>query len=311
MAFYAEEAPKLALRAIERLGEQVDLSGVTHLIVASCTGFVAPGVDQIIARQIGLPHVERTLVGFMGCYAAVSALRVGHHIVRSRPSAKALVVTVELCSLHLRKTQSLESLLAMLQFSDGAAAALISAEPRGFEMGRQFSAVVEESAGLIQWKIGDGGFEMTLSGEVPGRLQRALATDGFRAMLFDHRTDNAIDHRHMRAGKGSAEEYGDSERAGDGEGNGTGIAVRDEGIDLWAVHAGGRSILDAVESGLGLPADALSASREVLSRCGNMSSSTLMFVLASLLERKSGRKGVAIAFGPGVAAEGFHFLREG
>ena len=82
------------------------LDGITHLVVASCTGFVAPGIDQIIARALGLPDVERTLVGFMGCYAAVSALRTAYHIVRSEPEARVLAVTVELCSLHLQETQA-------------------------------------------------------------------------------------------------------------------------------------------------------------------------------------------------------------
>ena len=84
---------------------------------------------------------------------------------------------------------------------------------------------------------------------------------------------------------------------------------RPDEVDSWAVHAGGRSILDAVESGLELPQGALFASREVLARCGNMSSATLMFVLATLLERPDAASGVAIAFGPGLAAEGFHFER--
>jgi predicted naringenin-chalcone synthase len=269
MQVYAEEAPKLALAAIAKLREQVGLDGVTHLVVASCTGFVAPGVDQIIARALGLENVERTLVGFMGCYAAVSALRTAHHIVRSEPEARVLAVTVELCSLHLQQTQQLESLLAMLQFSDGAAAALVTSEPGGLEMSHLFSMQLEDSAELIQWQIGDTGFEMTLSGEVPGRIQHALANEAARATLY----------------------------------NGWGP----EQISSWAVHAGGRSILDAAEKGLELPQGSVWASRDVLARYGNMSSSTLMFILAQLIGRPDTGKGVAIAFGPGLAAEGFHF----
>jgi predicted naringenin-chalcone synthase len=273
MQLYAEEAPKLALAAIAKLREQVALDGVTHLVVASCTGFVAPGIDQIIARALGLEHVERTLVGFMGCYAAVSALRTAYHIVRSEPEARVLTVTVELCSLHLQETQQLESLLAMLQFSDGAAAALVTAEPGGLEMSHLFSAPLEDSAELIQWKIGDTGFEMILSGEVPGRIQHALEDEGTRKTLY----------------------------------NGWGA----DQVTSWAVHAGGRSILDAVEKGLELPQGSLWASRDVLARYGNMSSATLMFVLAELAGRPDTGKGVAIAFGPGLAAEGFHFERAG
>jgi len=271
MATYANEAPKLALAAIAKLREQAELGGITHLVVASCTGFVAPGIDQIIARELGLGDVERTLVGFMGCYAAVSALRTAHHIVRSDPKARVLTVTVELCTLHLQETQQLESLLAMLQFSDGAAAALVTAEPGGFEMSQLFSAALEDSAELIQWRIGDTGFEMVLSGEVPQRIQQALEKDGTRKKLFN--------------------------------------GWAPDSIDSWAVHAGGRSILDAVEKGLELPQGALFASREILAGRGNMSSSTLMFVLAMLLERPDTKRGVAIAFGPGLAAEGFHFER--
>lgn len=271
MRCYAEEAPKLALGAIGRLREKADLDGVTHLVVASCTGFVAPGIDQIIARELGLEHVERTLVGFMGCYAAVCALRTAFHIVRSDRAARVLTVAVELCTLHLQKTQQLENLLAMLQFSDGAGAALVTAEPEGFEMSHLFSRALEDSAELIQWTIGDTGFEMTLSGEVPNRIRHALERPEVRATLYD--------------GWGAEE------------------------VDSWAVHAGGRSILDAVEKGLELPQGALAASRDILARCGNMSSATLMFVLAELMARPGVGKGVAIAFGPGLAAEGFHFER--
>ena len=271
MAEYAREAPRLALKAIASLSETASIDGVTHLVVASCTGFVAPGIDQIIARTLGLERVERTLVGFMGCYAAVAALRTAHHIVRSEPSARVLVVTVELCSLHLQATQEIESLLAMLQFSDGAAAALVSSEPVGFEMRGPFAMELPRSDELIQWKIGDTGFEMVLSGEVPARISAALEDPDVRGTLL----------------------------------NGWSV----EEIDGWAVHAGGRSILDAVEKGLSLPQGALFASRDVLARYGNMSSSTLMFVLAELLQRPGIDKGVALAFGPGLAAEGFHFER--
>jgi alpha-pyrone synthase len=271
MQVYADAAPQLALQAIQELAEQRPLVGITHLVVASCTGFIAPGVDQIIAEALGIPEVERTLVGFMGCYAAVAALRLGRHIVRSEPEARVLVVTVELSSIHLQEKRDLESLLAMLQFSDGAAAALLSAEAQGFELGEPFALCLPETADLIRWTIGDKGFEMFLSGEVPGRLGSALAEPEIRSALCSELDPSQV--------------------------------------DLWAVHPGGRSILDAVERGLELPGDALAASRSVLARYGNMSSSTLMFVLAELLREDRGCSGVAVAFGPGLAAEGFRFER--
>ena len=272
MQVYSQAAPKLALEAIGRLQGVAALAGITHLIVASCTGFVAPGIDQIIAAELGLGgHVERTLVGFMGCYAAVSSLRLAHHIVRSEPAAKVLVVTVELSSLHLQYEEDVERLLAALQFGDGATASLVTARQSGFALSRPFAATLPDSDRLIRWKIGDHGFVMDLSGEVPGRIGEALRDRGVREAMLGNEAPEAF--------------------------------------DSWAVHAGGRSVLDAVEHGLDLPPEALTESREVLGRYGNMSSSTLPFVLERLLAKPERRRGIALAFGPGLAAEGFHFER--
>ncbi|MEH3159841.1 MAG: type III polyketide synthase [Sphingomonas taxi] len=267
MALYAAEAPALALAAIADLSTQIDLGGITHLVVASCTGFVAPGIDQLIAARLGLaPAVERLLIGFMGCYAAVVALRSARHIVRSDPQARVLVVTVELSTLHLQGDTAIEPLLAMLQFGDGAAAALVTAEPGGLELGRPFAATLPDSAELIRWTITDTGFAMHLDGAVPGRIGTALAEADFVATLTDGRSPADL---------------------------------------FWAVHAGGRSILDAVQGALALPAEALAPSRGVLADYGNMSSATLMFVLARLLAAPpAAAEGVALAFGPGLAAEG-------
>ena len=270
MRLYAEAAPVLSIAAIEALRAQTPLDGITHLVVASCTGFVAPGIDQIIAAEIGLsPSVERLLVGFMGCYAAVAALRSARHIVRSDPQARVLVLCVELSTLHLQDNPALEPLLAMLQFGDGAAAALVIAEPVGLALGQPFATTLPDSAALIRWDITDSGFAMHLSGEVPARIAAGLSDPDFATAATGGRDPSEIDG--------------------------------------WAVHAGGRSILDAVENTLHLQQGALAASRGVLADFGNMSSATLMFVLARLLDGPPIRDGVALAFGPGLAAEGFGF----
>ena len=270
MGIYAETAPELALRAIAALGERAELGAITHIVVASCTGFVAPGIDQIVARRLGLsPSVERLLVGFMGCYAAVAALRSARHIVRSEPAARVLVVTVELCTLHLQAVDEVEPLLAQLQFGDGAAAALVTADPHGFAIDQPFATTLPESHELIRWNITDSGFAMHLSGAVPGRIGQALADPATAEAATGGRAPDAIDG--------------------------------------WAVHAGGRSILDAVQNAFRLAPDALDASRRVLSEFGNMSSATLMFVLERLLAGPPVREGLALAFGPGLAAEGFGF----
>lgn len=261
MAAYARFAPALALAAIAKL--DFDPADITHIVAASCTGFTAPGIDQIIARSLGLDAtVERCLIGFMGCYAGVTALRTARHIVRSQPDARVLVISVELSSLHLDERHDIEGLLAMLQFSDGAAAAIVAAQPGRVALGNGTSLAMPDSADLIRWDIGDQGFSMNLSGAVPGRIDAALREPATRAQLF-----------------------------------GTGIPA------ALAVHAGGRSILDAVERGLDLAPDALAASRAILSESGNMSSATVLFVIERLIEQGACGPAIALAFGPGLAAE--------
>jgi len=263
MAVYAREAPELALAAIRQLD---GIDAVTHLVVASCTGFMAPGLDQVVARRLGLAaSVERVVVGFMGCYAGVTALRTAAHIVRSDPAARVLVVAVELCTLHLQPTDRLDSLLAMAQFADGCAAALVTAGGAGIALGEGLSLTLADSESLITWTIGDTGFTMELSGEVPIRLAEALADD-----------------------------------------NVAGVVTGGKAIEAWAVHPGGRSIVDAVERGLALPPEKLAASRAVLHEFGNMSSATVIFVLQRLMTERP-ESGIALAFGPGLAMEGLRF----
>ncbi len=265
MEVYAREAPGLALEAVAALGP---LGEISHIVVASCTGFVAPGIDQLVARALGLPSsVERVLIGYMGCYAGITALRTARHIVRSQPEARVLVVAVELCTLHLRPVDDIEKLLAMLQFGDGAAAAIVSAEPAGLELTEPVSMTLPESHDLITWLIGDQGFAMHLSGEVPGRIAQALADP-----LVRERVAGPVPP------------------------------------DSWAVHPGGRSILDAVARGLDLAETALDPSRAVLAQCGNMSSATVLFVLGRIMAGGATiANGRALAFGPGLAVEGLGY----
>jgi len=278
MARFETAAPRLAMRAIDALGLEDERERITHLIVASCTGFVAPGLDQLIVKGAGLdPGVERTVVGFMGCYAAVNALRLAHHIVRSEPEARVLVVNLELCTLHFQQTTRIQEILSMMLFGDGCSAALVTAEETGVALVDFRAATIADTLDAITWRIGDHGFDMHLSGEVPGKIAKALAAERDRN-----------DEGGLLRGQ------------------------RPEDFDVWAVHAGGRTILDAVESGFQLAPTALDWSRGVLRDFGNMSSATLMFVLQRILgapRRAADRTGAgfAVAFGPGLAAESFRF----
>ena len=274
MVLYETQALELALRAVDALGIAAERQRITHLVVASCTGFTAPGLDLQLGERLGLrADVARTLVGFMGCSAAVPALRLAQQAVRSDASARVLVVNLELCSLHLQEVSDIETVLSFLLFGDGCAAALVTADATGIALRDFRAAVIPDSQDLITWQIGDEGFRMYLSGKVPGRIAGALRDELAQA--------------------------------------GEGGLLRGEGtqaIDLWAVHGGGRTVLDAVEVGLGLDAPALRHSRAVLRDYGNMSSATVMFVLARMLaEEIAGERGFAMAFGPGMVAETFRF----
>ena len=266
MEIFERFAPKLAWKALDKLAlSEVERAGITHVLVTSCTGLYAPGLDFDIIDHLGLATtVERTIIGFMGCYAAINGLKQARHIVRSEPGAKVLLLNLELCSLHLQETQELEQVLSFLVFGDGCAASLISGEPVGFAMDSFRSVLIPGTRELITWKIRGVGFDMLLSGQVPGAIGKALATSGGEVL-----------------GKLSKDE-----------------------IQLWGVHPGGKSVLDAVERGLDLPPDALNSSREVLECFGNMSSATVMFVLEKLMKSATpGDLGCAMSFGPGLTAE--------
>jgi predicted naringenin-chalcone synthase len=266
MRAFEARAPALAVAAIERLNLGSERNLITHLLITSCTGFSAPGLDHELVVRCGLPSsVERTMIGFMGCYAAINALKLARHIVRSTPQARVLVVNLELCTLHLKETTDMEQILSFLLFGDGCAACLVSADPPGVALDSFRAIVVPGTRDLITWHIREFGFDMGLSGQVPAAIEDALSV-GVGEIL-----------------------------------NGAPISS----IDLWAVHPGGRTVLDAVERAFELAPAALSASRDILRRFGNMSSATVVFVLDQLMRRTDavGARGCAMAFGPGLTAE--------
>lgn len=265
MDMFAQSAPVLAQSAVEKLLAPGGRSAVSHLIVTTCTGFSAPGIDLEIIARCGLSSgIERTIIGFMGCYAAINALKQARHIVRSEPDAKVLVVNIELCTLHLKQTTDLEKLLSFCLWGDGCAAALVSADPTGIALDSFHAIVAADSSELMTWSVRDDGFDMVLSGQVPAAIHDTLTARG-GDILGPH-------------------------------------DIAD--IALWAVHPGGKSVLDAVERALKLDSAALRPSREVLRAHGNMSSATVMFVLEAMLaQRRPHQLGCAMAFGPGLTAE--------
>jgi len=239
---------------------------VTHLVTVSCTGFTQPGPDLAIVEQLGLRRdVFRQHVGFMGCCAAFPALRIAAAFAEADPGAVVLVVCAELCTLHVRTSDDPDQIVSNSVFGDGAAAAVVTADGPGLRIDAFATTVVPEGASEMAWNIGDEGFEMVLSTAVPKLI---------------------------------------------GEHVGRSVAPLLEGapaddVAVWAVHPGGRAILDRTEEALALPASALAASRTVLREHGNMSSATVLFVLAEALRTgvRDGEPVIALAFGPGLTVE--------
>jgi len=245
---------------------------VTHVITVSCTGFVNPGPDWRIVTELGLaPTVERYNLGFMGCYAAIPALRMARQFCLAQPEAVVLVVALELCSLHMQMQTNADTILANALFSDGAAGALVSARApqsgqTALALNDFMAALAPEGQGDMAWEIGNHGFNLVLSSYVPDVIAANL--DRIVGDLLAPRA----------------------------------ISIGD--VDLWAIHPGGKSILDKAERALGLAPEQIAASRAVLRDYGNMSSATILFVLRELLANTTAQKTItAMAFGPGLTIE--------
>ncbi len=269
MQFYRDHALSLAQMALDKL-ELVNLKdSITNLIITSCTGFYAPGLDADIIHHYKLDSsIERTMVGFMGCNAALHALKLAAHIVRSAPESKVLIVNLELCTLHFQNTLVLEKLLSFLPFADGCAASLVSSKNIGLEIKDFYAEIIPATENYITWDIGSDGFEMTLSGLIP-----AAITEHLPAYI------NHFQHKNLPVQ-----------------------------IDYWAIHPGGHSVLNAAEQALDLPISSLHVSRSVLQNFGNMSSATIMFILQDIIQNASSSgSGCALAFGPGMSIEGMSF----
>ena len=281
---FAREATKLfveAARAALQAAPELDLLDITHLVTVSCTGFFNPGPDYKVVRELGLsPAVQRYHLGFMGCYAAFPALRAAKLFCEADPNAVVLVVCAELCSLHVRTSNDPDTIMGSALFADGAAAAVVTARPGSEETALltldHFETVLtpvgEDS---MAWNIGDNGFEMVLGNYVPHIIDDHIV-DALKPLLAKEPELAALPYT---------------------------------AIPHWAIHPGGRSILDKVQSRLGLSDAQLVPARHVLRNYGNMSSATVLFVLKHILEQavqedvQDGGRICSMAFGPGLTVE--------
>jgi predicted naringenin-chalcone synthase len=274
MKCYNNAAPELSIKAIEGCvnGQRKE---VTHLITVSCTGMTAPGLEMQIMEEMELsPNIQKTSINFMGCYAAIHALKLADAICNNDKKAKVLIVCTELCTLHFQKKNTLDNITSSLLFGDGAAAVLVVADEDkafGLKMKSFYSEVSKDGKDDMRWELSSTGFLMTLSGKVPGLVEK----------VFNEVAEHALN------------------RAG----------LKKENISHWCIHPGGKKILHGVQKAAGLTQEDLKYSYEVLKQYGNMSSPTILFVLKKIFDEvhvtRQKANILGAAFGPGLTTETF------
>ncbi|MBI1325425.1 type III polyketide synthase [bacterium] len=274
MRLYEQESVPLALNACRKAldASGLDPARISQVVTVSCTGFFAPSLDLALIDRLGIPlTVGRTHIGFMGCHGLFNGLRVANAFTHADPEAVVLVCAVELCSLHHQYEWTTDKMVANALFADGAAAIVGVADDRAIpavdplRLVANGSTIFAGSEFAMSWKIGDHGFEMTLSPETP-RLIHENLRPWLEAWLAKQ-----------------------------------GLTV--DQVGSWAVHPGGPRILQAFAEAMGLPIEALDASYHVLNRYGNMSSPTVAFVLERLRSTGAPLPCVAVGFGPGLTTE--------
>ncbi|NGP89013.1 type III polyketide synthase [Fodinibius halophilus] len=273
--FYAKKAKELFVTTARNTIQQnnsITKDQITHVITVSCTGFFAPEPGFEIIKELGLSaSTQRFHLGFMGCFAAFPAMKMAKSFAAADPDATILVVCLELCSLHLQDSISTDNLISASVFGDGAAGMLITGrkpETDGYELTQFSTTIAEESEKDMAWTIGDTGFDMVLSTYVPEIIESNLP----------------------KALKPLFEDY----------------QLQPEQIKHWAIHPGGRAILDKIEQSYSLEEAQLASPRNILAEYGNMSSATILFVLEDLLNRSKAEEAetvLAMAFGPGLTME--------
>jgi len=280
MQVFKEHSLSLAIQAVHHCLSPLpdfDIQSITHIITVTCTGLHAPGLDIELVSKLNLhPETERTCINFMGCYAGFNALKTADYISRSNPNHKILIISVELCTLHFQRENHLQNWLSNALFGDGAAAVLVesnhfSSQNNGaLRLSGFYSTLMLAAKKEMSWNIGDFGFEMQLSSHITKSIKSNI---------------HSVASKLLQKSKSGLTE-----------------------ISHYAIHPGGRRILEVCEEELGFSGGKNHPSYSVLRDFGNMSSSTIFFVLNELLSRIQGgslEKGpvMAFAFGPGLTIE--------
>lgn len=274
MQWFNKFAPVISVAAItDCLNGSIPAKEITHLITVSCTGMSAPGLDLQVMELLDLPkNIYRSSVNFMGCYAAIHALKIADTICGKEKDAKVMIVCTELCTLHFQRETTTDSIASSLLFGDGSAAVLVTHDDhkeKGLKLHHFYSEVITKGKKDMAWELSSTGFQMTLSGYVPELIEEDF---------------NPLMTRSL-------------EKAG----------LKKEDISYWCIHPGGRRILDAIYKSLQLTNGELDHCYNVLRDYGNMSSATILFVLKKMMQSSltQDEKIFVAAFGPGLTMETF------
>lgn len=279
LTVFKEKAIPLAIEAItnalKKINANISDFGITHLITVSCTGLYAPGIDAELIEELNLPNdIFHISVNFLGCNAAFHALKIADLITRSDDNAKVLIVCVELCTLHFQPKNNHDNLLSNTIFGDGAAAVIITSDKyqnnptqNSLVINGFYSLLLPKGKDLMGWNITPVNFEMILDAKIPDFIGNEINTIILKA----------------------------SEK----------FNIEPNSIKKWAVHPGGKKILDTIKKELQLNDDDLKYSYKILDEYGNMSSPTILFVLNELMEAKQNKNDsiFSIGFGPGLSIE--------
>src|ERR1035437_376678 len=279
LSIYKKNAVPLAINAIQNSLKKLDTTlvafGITHLITVSCTGLYAPGLDTALIDELNLPNdIFHTSINFMGCNAAFPALKIADMIAKTDENAKVMIVCVELCTLHFQPKNNHDNLLSNTIFGDGAAAVTIVSDADakrnhlpGMTINGFYSLLLSEGKDLMSWNITPLNFEMVLDAKIPD-------------FIGDH-----VDEILSGAGKR--------------------LNITPETISKWAIHPGGKKILDTINEKLKLNNAELKYSYKVLDEYGNMSSPTILFVLNEIMtaEYEPNETIFSIGFAPGLSIE--------
>jgi len=273
MKIFHPEALALSVASIKNcIRNFIAPAEITHLITVSCTGMSAPGLDLQVAESFDLKtNIFRTSVNFMGCYAAIHALKMAKMICDTSANANVVIVCTEICTIHFQPHYSIDNAASSLLFGDGSAAVLISNQslPGSLTLNSFYSEVSYKGKEDMSWQLSDHGFLMRLSSYIPQFIQEDIAD---------------LVNKALHEGQ-----------------------IKQSEITHWCIHPGGRKILEVIGDRLSLTAEDLSCSKSVLSKYGNMSSPTILFVLKEIMEGSStsATNVFGVAFGPGLTMETF------